>query len=64
MTPTAGEKIKRWLSCWTCHGTGTHKVKQIIPSSEWTTRMRAEHILEGGYFYDLVDEPCPKGCTP
>ena len=51
--------IKQWLSCWTCHGKGFHKVQQKIPYEEWTDMMKIDHIVEGGFFYRLVEETCP-----
>ena len=52
------DKIKKYLSCSKCHGTGIQKVEERIPRSELSPSDQAELMVNGGYAYRIVEKPC------
>ena len=51
-------KIKKYFSCGYCHGTGIRKVEERIPRSELSPGEQAELMVNGGYAYRLIEQPC------
>lgn len=54
------QRVKRWLSCHQCHGTGVAQVKERIPRAELSEVEIADLMVNGGYAYRIVTAPCPR----